>query len=84
MQLNIKDDDTIAMIDQLATALGETKTEVVRKAVRERLDRREEEVQRRVAEIMRLAKEIRDEIGTDLPDHGELLYDPKTGLPRTD
>lgn len=82
MQLNIKDDDTIALIDRLAQVTGETKTEAVRRSVQERLARREEEVERRVEEIMRLAKEINAGLSGPPIDHGELLYDPETGLPR--
>lgn len=38
-QLNIKDAETTAMVKELAALTGESQTEVVRKAVKERLER---------------------------------------------
>ncbi len=53
-QLNIKDAETTRMVRELAELTGETQTEVVRKAVEERLQRekseREERDERRKAE----------------------------------
>jgi len=43
LQLNIKDAETSAMVRELAALTGESQTEAVRKAVRERLAREKEE-----------------------------------------
>jgi antitoxin VapB len=42
-QLNIKDAETTAMVRELAELTGESQTEVVRKAVKERLQRAKSE-----------------------------------------
>jgi hypothetical protein len=44
-QLNIKDAETTAMVRELARLTGESQTEVVRKAVRSRLEREKRERQ---------------------------------------
>jgi hypothetical protein len=58
MTLNIKDDETVAMISELASRLGKTKTGVVRELAQGRLsalDReRSTEVDSRVAEFTAL------------------------------
>jgi antitoxin VapB len=41
--LNIKDKETEALVSEIASLTGETETEVVRQAARERLDRLERE-----------------------------------------
>lgn len=84
MSLNIKNKEAHKLAQQLAKASGETMTEAVTKAVRERLERVRRE--RGVALSDRLL-----EIGKDCAahlkepfqsiDHGDLLYDEK-GLPR--
>ena len=73
-QLNIKDAETTRMVRELAELTGETQTEVVRKAVEDRLrreksgreehdTRRKEEKQREFektwAEIQRIQEEVR-------------------------
>jgi len=48
-QLNIKDAETTRLVRELAALTGETQTEVVRKALRERLERRKAERDDRAA-----------------------------------
>ena len=80
MSLNIKNEETHRMAQELATLTGESMTEAVTEAVRERLDRVKK---KGMAErIMKIAKESSALLkGRPLPDHGELLYDEK-GLPK--
>lgn len=78
--MNIKNEETHRMAQELATLTGESITAAVTEAVRQRLDR----VKRRgIAERIR---KIREECaallkGEHLPDPGELLYDER-GLPK--
>ena len=51
-QLNIKDAETTAMVRELADLTGESRTEAVRKAVRERLEQ-----QRRLREVASVRSE---------------------------
>jgi antitoxin VapB len=84
MGLNIKNEETHRLVEELATLTGETMTAAVTEAVRERLDR----VRR--AQGMSLAERL-VAIGKDCAmhlkepfksvDHGDLLYDER-GLPR--
>jgi antitoxin VapB len=80
MSLNIKNEETHRMAQELATLTGESMTEAVTEALRERLDRVKK---KGMAErIMKIAKESSALLkGRPLPDHGELLYDEK-GLPK--
>jgi antitoxin VapB len=84
MGLNIKNEETHRLVEELAKLTGESMTAAVREAVRERLER----VRR--AKGMSLADRL-IAIGKDCAahlkepfrsvDHGELLYDER-GLPR--
>ncbi len=84
MGLNIKNEDTYRLIQQLSGLTGESMTAAVTEAVRQRLERVRQE--RRVSLAGRLLA-----IGKDCAahlkepfrsaDHGELLYDER-GLPR--
>lgn len=80
MSMNIKNEETHRMAQELATLTGESMTTAVTEAVRERLDR----VRRKgIAERIR---KIREECaillkGERLPDHADLLYDER-GLPK--
>jgi antitoxin VapB len=80
MSLNIKNEETHRMAQELASLTGESMTEAVSEAVRERLERVKK---KGMAErIMKIAKESSALLkGRPLPDHGELLYDEK-GLPK--
>jgi antitoxin VapB len=80
MSLNIKNAETYRLAQELAAATGESMTEAVTEAVRQRLNRVKK---KGMAErIMKIAKESSALLkGRPLPDHGELLYDEK-GLPK--
>ena len=87
MSLNIKNEQAVTLARQLAAATGESVTEAVTVAVRERLERVRSRDEAAAAER---ALELR-KIGVDAArrwvepqrstDHGELLYD-SAGLPR--
>jgi antitoxin VapB len=80
MSLNIKNEETYRLAQQLAAITGESMTTAVTEAVRERLNRVKS---KGMAErIMKIAKQSAALLkGRPLPDHGELLYDEK-GLPK--
>ncbi len=82
MSLNIKNAETTRVIRELATLTGEGQTLAVEIAVRERLDR----LQRaRNAERTQRIDDLIDKMAPVLkgmPDHGDLLYDDETGLPK--
>jgi antitoxin VapB len=82
MSLNIKNPTTYRLAKELAAATGESMTEAVTVAVRERLDRVRPGIDfDRVEELL-------DEIHRRVPpgffdiDHDELLYDDELGLPK--
>ena len=79
--LNIKNPEAYRLVRKLADATGESMTEAVTVAVRERLERIQRDF--RVDEILAMAKEIRDRLppGYLDQDFDDLLYD-KDGLPR--
>jgi antitoxin VapB len=81
MSLNIKDPETHRLAKELADATGETMTEAVRAALRERLRRvHKEEMAERLLAIGRdIAARLPDEIRYGNPD--DLLYD-ENGLPK--
>ncbi len=84
MSLNIKNEETHRMAKQLARATGESMTEAVSEAIRERLERvRKKSEKDPVERIMKIAREcgpLWKEPYRSI-DHGELLYDEK-GLPK--
>lgn len=84
MSLNIKNEETHRLVQELARLTGETQTAAVTTAVRERLERLQRRDATRLAERLlaigrdtapRLAEPFRS------ADHGELLYD-ENGLPK--
>lgn len=79
--LNIKNPEAYRLVKLLADATGESMTEAVTVAVRERLERIERDFQ--VGEILEMAREIRDRLppGYLDQDFDDLLYD-KDGLPK--
>jgi antitoxin VapB len=84
MSLNIKNERTHKLVNQLAKLTGESKTEAVTKAVQERLDRvRGREVSDRVQRLLKIANDAASRIKEPFRsiDHAELLYDEK-GLPK--
>ena len=84
MALNIKNEETCALIEDLARATGENMTTAITGAVREKLDRlhrqRRKGVAKRLVEIGKdCAAHLREPYRSI--DHGEMLYD-ENGLPR--
>ena len=79
--LNIKNPEAYRLVRKLADATGESMTEAVTVAVRERLERIQRDF--RVDEILAMAKEIRDRLppGYLDQDFDDLLYD-NDGLPK--
>lgn len=85
--LNIKNDETYALARQLADETGESLTEAVTTAVRERLARlelREDAVEARLAAGRAIAEDMARRWGPYDPDEDPtaFLYDEETGLPR--
>lgn len=84
MSLNIKNEQTHRMAQQLARATGESMSVAVREAIRERLERvRANSRQDMVERIMKIAAECGPLWKKPYRsiDHGDLLYDEK-GLPK--
>jgi antitoxin VapB len=79
--LNIKNPEAYRLVKTLADATGESMTEAVTVAVRERLERIQRDFQ--VEEILEMAREIRDRLppGYLDQDFDDLLYD-KDGIPK--
>jgi antitoxin VapB len=84
MALNIKNQETYLLIEELAKVTGENMTEAVTRSVRERLARVQGERKAPLAErLLRIGKNCASHLKEPYRsiDHGELLYDEK-GLPR--
>ena len=84
MALNIKNDRTCALVEELARLHGESMTEAVTKAVEERLEKTKRPQKEGVAEkLMKIARETAPLIPDWLKatPHGDLLYD-EDGLPK--
>ncbi|WP_421722847.1 type II toxin-antitoxin system VapB family antitoxin [Bauldia sp.] len=83
MGINIKNPETVRLIDELAELTGEGKTEAVTKAVRERIASFRQ-TQGRLEKMIAIADEMAPLFKPpyDTIDHDELLYDKKTGLPK--
>jgi antitoxin VapB len=84
MSLNIKNKDAHKLAQQLSRLTGESMTEAVTRAVRERLERVQDKngasLSDRLLEIGGdCAKRLKEPFRSG--DHGELLYDEK-GLPK--
>lgn len=79
--LNIKNPEAYRLVKALADATGESMTQAVTVAVRERLERIERDFQ--VGQILEMAREIRGRLppGYLDRDFDDLLYD-KDGLPK--
>ena len=80
--LNIKDPEAHRLAEHIADATGETITQVVIEALRDRQRR----LQRRrtkasVEELLAIAQRISAKLGRPYVDHAELLYDER-GLPK--
>ena len=82
MTLNIKNEETCRMARELADLTGETVTDAITVALRERLER-----QREIAERLKRMREISKRVSSQLKpgpsaiEHGDWLYDER-GLPR--
>jgi antitoxin VapB len=81
-QLNIKNPETVRLAHELAKLKGETVTDAVTKAVRERLERERRKREQMVREVMRIVEESGPSGLPEGEDHTAFLYDEKTGLPR--
>ena len=82
MSLNIENEETCRLAGELAELTGETVTEAIAVAVRERLERQREiaeRLKRMRAISKRAAKLLRP--GPSAVEHGDWLYD-ENGLPR--
>jgi antitoxin VapB len=85
MGLSIKNRRTEGLVAELAEMTGEGKTEAITVAVEERIRRLREQTGYGRLKGM---KEIADKMAPlfkppyDTIDHGELLYDEETGLPK--
>ena len=81
MNLNIKNEETHRMAQELAALTGESMTTAVTEAVRERLTRvKSKGMAERIMKIARQAAPLWKEPFKSV-DHGDLLYDEK-GLPK--
>lgn len=88
MSLNIKNEETVRLVRELADALGVSMTAAVTEAVRTRLAQvgakdRDRDVEARARELRELWGQLGDRLGHDYldQDFDELLYDEK-GLPK--
>jgi len=84
MGLNIKNEETYKLVEELAKRTGKNMTEAVTEAVRERLDRVRGRHGPSLADrLLRIGKECAAHLKEPFRsiDHADLLYDEK-GLPR--
>jgi antitoxin VapB len=84
MGLNIKNDETHKLAQELAKATGESMTKAVTEAVRERLKRVRHKAAKPLSHrLLRIGKDCARHLKEPYRsvDHGRLLYDDK-GLPR--
>lgn len=84
--LNIKNPETHRLATELARLTGQTLTDAVTSAVREKLATLQAEASKeaRYQKLMRTASEISNRLPPEIKnlDIDELLYDPVTGLPK--
>ncbi|MGA3053281.1 MAG: type II toxin-antitoxin system VapB family antitoxin [Candidatus Korobacteraceae bacterium] len=84
MGLNIKNQNTYKLVEELAGLTGENMTEAVTEAVRERLDRLRRQTGAGLAgHLLQIGKKCAPRLKEPFRsiEHGDLLYDEK-GLPR--
>ncbi len=83
-QLNIKNVEARALASELAALTGESLTEAVTTALRERLERERKSREReaKIEAMLAIGREIRAHMlePASSADHAE-IYDPETGLP---
>jgi len=83
MTLNIKDPAAHTLAQALAKETGETMTQAVTEAIRERLQRvrRQRKPEAAVAELLAIGHRCASTLKGKPVDHGAMLYDER-GLPR--
>ena len=85
MSLNIKNNETCRLADELARLTGETMTGAITVALRERLEREKHErsVEARVQEMRAIAERCATLMGpgSSAVEHGDVLHDER-GLPK--
>ena len=83
MSLNIKDPEAHKLAQRLAEETGETMTQAVTIALREKLlrVRRAKRSKATAEELRAIARRFRSHLKGPVEDHGTLLYDEK-GLPK--
>ena len=83
MSLNIKSAEADRLVEALSSLTGESKTQAVIEALRERLERARRERNRETlsAELLAIGRRCAGSGRRDTTDHGEFLYDER-GLPR--
>jgi antitoxin VapB len=81
MQINIKSDEARALADEITKRTGETITEAVTEALKQRLKKLT--IEERLARVMEIAEEVSSRLEEPWKsmDHGDLLYDDR-GLPK--
>jgi len=86
MTMNIKNPEAHKLATQIAKLTGETLTEAVTQALRERAERLKEKKfdQKKFDALMRIADDFAARMSPEFKnlDIDELLYDPETGLPK--
>jgi antitoxin VapB len=84
MSLNIKNEEATRLIRELADATGESMTEALTVAVRERLERVHAEDGRRTERVWAIVEELRARLGEEYldQDFDAILYDETTGRPK--
>lgn len=82
MSLNIKDPEVYRLAQSISRATGESMTEIVRQALRDRLARIEhEKAKASVEELLAIADRAAAHLKRPYADHADLLYD-EHGLPK--
>ena len=85
MGLDIENDETCRLAEELARLTGETVTGAITVALRERLERekRQRDVDARVEELVAIGRRCAKLVGPgpSASGHGDLLYDER-GLPK--
>ena len=82
MTINVKDPEAHRLAEEISRTTGESLTKAVTQALRERLERlQNEKSMASVDELLALAKRVSDQAKGPYVDHAELLYD-EHGLPK--
>ena len=86
MSLNVKNEEAHKLAAQIAKQTGETMTEAVTQALRERAERLQSKKfdQKKFDAIMRIAEDFASRMSPEFKDLDidDLLYDRETGLPK--